>query len=353
MNMKYRYWVFLLMLAFAWNGCGLVDSKVEGERGFNGDIFVVDIESDRTTRLTFDDNIYFKARWSPDGDKISYRTHSGLFIMDIDGSNVNSIVEGTLFPNIPFYSIGYAWSPDSREIVYTDYNDDRSRVVLRKFDLISRKSEILFEGEDNRVFNFLEWSPDGEYLFISSINGGDARLIEVNSKTTEVFLPRLYTLNDIQWSPDASKIAYSTDEFINDSTTVNRTYIIDINTQDRVVINEGYDVYEIEWANSSESLLISDNYSAYIVNSKGDSRNLIPDDRFGNRIFNFEWSASDDVVYFLNSRSNQPTRFARIKKDGSGLKEFKETVGPFFNGSYSPDNTRFAYTYFSTCASCN
>lgn len=107
----------LLSDALESDASGAVAVSPDGERlafAREGDLYVADIGGTTEQRLTFDGQLNFKPRWSPDGERIlftSARTGSGeIYVMRTDGSDVTQLTfEGGVLGD---------WSPDGSMVVY-------------------------------------------------------------------------------------------------------------------------------------------------------------------------------------------------------------------------------------------
>lgn len=101
------------------NNLGVAFSgKRAGDVGPN--IFTANTTGSNITRLTSGDGHNFAAAWSPDGNKIAFRSGRNggenrtpdIFIMNKDGSNQQALVTN------PKQDRGPAWSPDGTKIVF-------------------------------------------------------------------------------------------------------------------------------------------------------------------------------------------------------------------------------------------
>jgi Tol biopolymer transport system component len=169
------------------------------EAGSTGQIFVINMETGESRRLTSFVGSSTLPRWSPDGKKIMYvrmppkywwspyidNSDEGadIWVVDIDGSNEKQV---TAIPEN--WEEGF-WSPDGKRIVYA-----------------SLKPGFMDVGETREI----------EVRMVNE-DGGDERLL--TTITTELIVRMV-------WSPDGSKIAVVTWEY---EEGVNRDiYMIDI-----------------------------------------------------------------------------------------------------------------------------
>nr|QNO47338.1 Tol-Pal system protein TolB [Methanosarcinales archaeon ANME-2c ERB4] len=169
------------------------------EAGSTEQIFVINMETGNSRRLTSFVGSSALIRWSPDGEKIMYvrmppkywwspyidNSDEGadIWVVDIDGSNEKQV---TAIPEN--WEEGF-WSPDGKRIVYA-----------------SLKPGFMGVGETREI----------EVRMVNE-DGGDERLL--TTITTELIVRMV-------WSPDGSKIAVVTWEY---EEGVNRDiYVIDM-----------------------------------------------------------------------------------------------------------------------------
>lgn len=144
------------------------DSKIafrSNTQGRTEDIVVYDFTSNSTVNLTLDPpGIAIEDRqpsWSPDGEKIVFSSYlSGnmdLWIMDADGSNKTQ-----LFSH-PGYDTEAAWSPDGAKILFRRWAENGMSLMLYDVET-SVVEEINLPGQQRMP----AWSPDGRWIaFVS------------------------------------------------------------------------------------------------------------------------------------------------------------------------------------------
>jgi len=176
-------------------------------------IYTINLASGAITALTRDgDWNDEEPRWSPDGTRIAFRSNRtgnyNLYVMDADGGRVTRITEHPRNDQQP------SWLPDGQSLVYAS---ERDRGPGR-FDLYRL---WLADGANERLTNFFEGyafmpnvSPDGNWVaFVATTfpyDGGYANQVHVLELATRQTWPFDATAGGCwpNWSPDGSKIAH-------------------------------------------------------------------------------------------------------------------------------------------------
>jgi Tol biopolymer transport system component len=146
-----------------------VNGKIafQSNRDGNPEIYTMNPDGSNVTRLTFNTTVDDRPAWSPDGTKLVYTCapipgqHSRICIMNADGSNQHSITDGA--PNGDFDP---AWSPDGTAIAFT--RNIGTQAIFK----------VNANGTGMTQLSFLQthsssptWSPDGfEIAFVNNIN---------------------------------------------------------------------------------------------------------------------------------------------------------------------------------------
>jgi Tol biopolymer transport system component len=189
------------------------------------DIFVLDLPTGSLRRLTSDPGQEINAVWSPDGQKIAYRSNrdgrDDIWLMDADGGNRRNL---THTPDRDEY--GATWSPDGKWLAFNasqpGLRGPLQLVVLRP------------DGTGRHVLRtayaeFPDWSPNGRQLaFASMLPGGlglnpdyDIRVVNADG-TGEHALGTTPNVHEMypRWSPDGARLAFMAGPVGVDSTTV-------------------------------------------------------------------------------------------------------------------------------------
>ena len=123
-----------MVTSFSWSPDGsklLFIGQQDLEFHLEPELYLFTIDADGTNQKQLTDNLYRQlstwnyspsALWSPDGNRIVFTANTkdsgvSIYVMDANGSNVESIVNGISYCNL------YDWLPDSNKIFYYAYSD--------------------------------------------------------------------------------------------------------------------------------------------------------------------------------------------------------------------------------------
>ena len=147
-------------------------------------LYVVDADGSNLTRLTYTEGNEEHPSWSPDGSRIAFHSNCGLAVINADGSNWTTLVEGGegLCVRRP------TWSPDSQRIAFKSiwpshhglpgpYQQD---IYVVNDDGSGLSKLATFTSEEWGGW-YAVWSPDGSQVAFDIVLDGQERYYAVSS----------------------------------------------------------------------------------------------------------------------------------------------------------------------------
>jgi len=139
------------------------------------EIYVMDSDGSRQTRLTYSPGDDQFPAWSPDGSKIAfYSERDGnpeVYVMNADGSQQLDLT------NNPAYDYFFAWSPDSSQIAFASDRQSHGEVYLMNADG-SQQTNLT----NNPAYDWdAAWSPDGSKIAFYSTRDGSGEVYLMNA----------------------------------------------------------------------------------------------------------------------------------------------------------------------------
>ena len=211
---------------------------------------IVKVDQDQlVTQFSYSEHNPSNPRWSPDGKWLAFETTEykqvttggmtypkdfrQIWIADAHTGEARQLVDGQT-------QYGFAWSPDSQHIAYTvwQYDDHKNLYeVLMIADIETNTFHPLTAPPYDA--SVPGWSPDGRWLAligrqnnIETVDLIDAVTGERQQLGTVEGVPSMSSGLPPTWSSDGRWLAVFTDYYINNTSSIPRTYIVNVEKQE-------------------------------------------------------------------------------------------------------------------------
>jgi Tol biopolymer transport system component len=277
----------------------------------NGDIYVIDGDSDHETRLTHTARLYEGYPvWSPDGQKIAFTTSgadSPLYVMNGDGTNKTQLTADVSW--VP------SWSPDGGKIAFTTGDQDDLSVInadgTHKVSLIT--ASFAGKSEGRTLFGRPVWSPTGNKIAFASRTleegyGGTSASASAPSPLDEG-LTGIYLIN------------------------VDGTGLCKLTGTESLA-------YGLVWSPDGEQVAFHDEDKTNVINAEGSGRKLLIEGHSA------AWSPDGQKIAFVNETSVPNVWLLKvINPDGSGARPLADTAPMSIDLllAWSPDGENIAF----------
>lgn len=175
------------------------------------ELYTIDTDGNNIKKISgLSDTFYFVECfcWSPNSKRIAYsagkaenteeRKHlgSGIFIINSDGSNLHSLVDGKTADEI-------YWAPDGKKIAVAKIYDGEIRIIGHNVNY------KLTDGTEP------VWSPNSKQIAFQrhKLMGADFYTIDIDGKNEKAYKLENYldsVRNGLSWSPDGTKMYIET-----------------------------------------------------------------------------------------------------------------------------------------------
>ncbi|MCX6557457.1 MAG: Tol-Pal system beta propeller repeat protein TolB [Candidatus Aminicenantes bacterium] len=230
--------------------------------------------------------------------KIVYVFESGkdrdIYIMDYDGSRPTRITYSNALDMLP------SWSADNEKILYTSYRNLSPELFM--FDIYTGKTELLSSGGSNYA---ADWSPVADQIVFTSSKNGNAEIFLKDMKTGKekqlTFNPAIDTTPC--WSPNGREIAFTSQR-----SGTPQIYIMDAEGSNiRRITTEGSYHDSSTWSPDGMRLAfvsrIENRFDIYVFNLKSNEISKLTENAGRNE--NPSWSPDGRHLVFSSNRSGK------------------------------------------------
>ena len=174
------------------------------DRNGNAEIYAVDANGERLTRLTNNEASDRGPAWSPDGKRLLFtsdrKDNQEVFVIDADSTDAINLSRD------PGNDTDPAWSPDGETIAFTSKRDGVPRLFLMHSSGLDKRT---LDNDGSGGNTMPAWSPDGTKIaFTSHQDGLNISVMDADGGNETALTQDPTDDAGPGWSPDGTQIAF-------------------------------------------------------------------------------------------------------------------------------------------------
>ena len=284
------------------------------------DIYIYDTHKNTNSRITVTpDKLESILSFSPDGNRIAYYSDSGIYTINIDGSDIKLEISSN-------YKGKIKWLDDRIELYYF-YRGDLYKTTSADDEILQLTNNDFFLGSPSLL------SPDKKNIVCTS--DGGFSIISLDGEIETISAGVIWS--DFDWSNDSKKLVY-TKKSNNDYPNLYQ-YNVDTKAEDQLTYLVKY-CRQPRFNSNGENILfvsgVADEGSDLILlQSDGSEKILVHETSISDPC----WSPNNDKIAFVNEDNN----LVLINANGENYSIVNEIPGACMNPCWSNDSRYIIY----------